>query len=127
MTYSSQPVQIPFLAGNYPTEEDRNKKGGYPIVIKKEPSIQHLQNVVTNYKDNVAPEQYQRPLSWSPFEKKSFLESLFMDRVEGVIVLVNIIKALHRMGFTSSISFWAREYCLYTVPYPVRQPYINSI
>lgn len=97
MTYSSQPVQIPFLAGNYPTEEDRNTKGGYPIVIKKEPSIQHLQNVVTNYVDNVAPEQYQRPLSWSGPEKKAFLESLFMDRTEGVIVLVNILKALHRM------------------------------
>ncbi len=97
MTYSSQPAQIPFLAGNYPTEEDRNTKGGYPIVIKKEPSIQHLVNVVANYVDNVAPEQYQRPLSWSKDEKKAFLESLFMDRVEGVIVLVNIIKALHRM------------------------------
>ena len=84
MTYSSRPVQIPFPAGNYPTEEDRNTKGGYPIVIKKEPSIQHLQNVVTNYVDNVAPEQYQRPLSWSKDEKKAFLESLFMDRVEGV-------------------------------------------
>ena len=93
MTYSSQPVRIPFLAGNYPTEEDRNRKGGYPIVIKKEPSIQHLQNVVTNYVDNVAPEQYQRPLSWSKEEMKAFLESLFMDRTEGVIVLVNIIKA----------------------------------
>ena len=97
MTYSSQPAQIPFLAGNYPTEEDRNTKGGYPIVIKKEPSIQHLLNVVTNYVDNVAPEQYQRPLSWSKDEKKAFLESLFMDRVEGVIVLVNIEKAEHRM------------------------------
>ena len=97
MTYSSRPVQIPFPAGNYPTEEDRNTKGGYPIVIKKEPSIQHLQNVVTNYVDNVAPEQYQRPLSWSKEEMKAFLESLFMDRTEGVIVLVNIIKALHRM------------------------------
>ena len=97
MTYSGQPVQIPFLAGNYPTEEDRNTKGGYPIVIKKAPSIQHLQNVVTNYVDNVAPEQYQRPLSWSSNEKKAFLESLFMDRTEGVIVLVNILKALHRM------------------------------
>ena len=59
MTFSS-PTVIPFLAGNYPVESD-NRPGGQPIVIKKEPSIQLLSNVIVNYEDNIAPENFQRP------------------------------------------------------------------
>ena len=53
MTYSSP--RIPFLAGNYPTEEDRKNKGGLPIVVKRTPSIEPLRNVVENYKEFIAP------------------------------------------------------------------------
>ena len=49
MTYSSP--RIPFLAGNYPTDEDRRSQGGQPIVVKRTPSIEPLRNVVVNYKD----------------------------------------------------------------------------
>ena len=95
MTFSS-PTVIPFLAGNYPVESD-NRPGGQPIVIKKEPSIQLLSNVIVNYEDNIAPENFQRPESWSKEDRRKFFISLLMDRIEGVIVLVDIEQALHRV------------------------------
>ena len=52
MTYTSP--RIPFLAGNYPTDEDRKSQGGQPIVVKRTPSIEPLKNVVVNYKDFIA-------------------------------------------------------------------------
>ena len=58
MTCSSYTIgfepMIPFLVGNYPTDEDRRSKGGQPIVVKKTPAIEALKNVVENYKDNIA-------------------------------------------------------------------------
>ena len=87
--------QIPFLPGNYPENDER--LGGQPIVIKKTPSLQLLTNVCRNYEHNTAPENFQRPESWTKEEQKKFLISLLMDRVEGVIVIVDIQRALHRL------------------------------
>ena len=95
MTYSSP--RIPFLAGNYPTEEDRKNKGGLPIVVKRTPSIEPLRNVVENYKDFIAPPEFQRPESWTPKERIAFFNSLLMDRIEGVLVVVNIDEALYNL------------------------------
>ena len=95
MTYSSP--RIPFLAGNYPTEEDRKNKGGLPIVVKRTPSIEPLRNVVENYKDFIAPPEFQRPESWTSKERTAFFNSLLMDRIEGVLVVVNIDEALYNL------------------------------
>ena len=95
MTYSSP--SIPFLAGNYPTEEDRKNKGGLPIVVKRTPSIEPLRNVVENYKDFIAPPEFQRPESWTSKERTAFFNSLLMDRIEGVLVVVNIDEALYNL------------------------------
>ena len=95
MTYSSP--RIPFLAGDYPTEEDRKNKGGLPIVVKRTPSIEPLRNVVENYKDFIAPPEFQRPESWTPKERIAFFNSLLMDRIEGVLVVVNIDEALYNL------------------------------
>ena len=95
MTYSSP--RIPFLAGDYPTEEDRKNKGGLPIVVKRTPSIEPLRNVVENYKEFIAPPEFQRPESWTSKERTAFFNSLLMDRIEGVLVVVNIDEALYNL------------------------------
>ena len=92
MTYSSP--TIPFLAENYPTDEDRKRKGGQPIVVKRTPSIEPLRNVVDNYKELVAPPEFQRPESWVAKDRFHFFNSLLMDRIEGALVIVNIKDAL---------------------------------
>jgi hypothetical protein len=101
MTCSSYTIgfepMIPFLVGNYPTDEDRRSKGGQPIVVKKTPAIEALKNVVENYKDNIAPPEFQRPESWTLKEKIAFFNSLLMDRVEGVLVLVCLEDALYSL------------------------------
>ena len=85
---------IPFLEGNYPVGDHQ---GGQPIVVKKEPKNLELGMVVTKYELNTAPENFQRPESWSKDNRKAFFISLCMDRIEGVIVLVDVESALHRV------------------------------
>ena len=85
---------IPFLEGNYPVGD---QLGGQPIVVKKEPKNLELGMVVTKYELNTAPENFQRPESWSKDNRKAFFISLCMDRIEGVIVLVDVESALHRV------------------------------
>lgn len=85
---------IPFLEGNYPVGDHQ---GGQPIVVKREPKNLELGMVVTKYQLNTAPENFQRPESWSKDHRKAFFRSLCMDRIEGVIVLVDVESALHRV------------------------------
>ena len=92
MTYYSRP-SIPFLAENYSTEDREDQ----PIVVKRTPSIEPLKNVVSNYKELVAPPEFQRPESWTPKDKIAFFNSLLMDRVEGALVIVNIEEALYNL------------------------------
>tara|TARA_Y100000356_G_scaffold114273_1_gene102752 strand:- start:3 stop:1175 length:1173 start_codon:yes stop_codon:yes gene_type:complete len=56
-----------------------------------------LQQVVVKYALNVAPENFQRPESWSKEDQKAFFISLCMDRVEGVIVIVDVENALYKL------------------------------
>ena len=72
-------------------------RGGEPIVVKKTPNIMGLQQVVVKYALNVAPENFQRPESWSKEDQKAFFISLCMDRVEGVIVIVDVENALYKL------------------------------
>lgn len=67
------------------------------IVVKKDPQTQTCKNVLANYLNSVAPPQFQRPESWSPADKKAFWKSLLMNRIEGVIVLVDITRAIYRL------------------------------
>ena len=92
MTYYSRPT-IPFLAENYSTEDREDQ----PIVVKRTPSIEPLKNVVSNYKELIAPPEFQRPESWTPKDKIAFFRSLLMDRIEGALVVVNIKDALHNL------------------------------
>ena len=84
---------IPFLAENYSTEDGEDQ----PIVVKREPSIESLKNVVSNYKELIAPPEFQRPESWVAKDKIAFFKSLLMDRIEGALVVVNIDEALYNL------------------------------
>ena len=87
--------QIPFNGdGNFPIAD---QLGGQPIVVKKDPKVLDLGQVVTKYALNTAPENFQRPESWTKDNHKAFLRSLLMDRIEGVIVIVDVDSALHRV------------------------------
>ena len=69
MTYS-RPT-IPFLSENYSRDgEDK------PIVVKRTPSIEKLSNVVSNYKELIAPPEFQRPESWVAKDRFHFFNSL---------------------------------------------------
>ena len=85
---------IPFLDDNYPVGDNM---GGHPIVIKRDPKVLGLGQVVSTYHLNTAPENFQRPESWTNKDKKSFFKSLLMDRIEGVIVIVDVDTALYRV------------------------------
>lgn len=95
-SYELPKTPIPFLDGNQPFNSD-STHGGEPIVVKKTPNIMGLQQVVVKYALNVAPENFQRPESWSKEDQKKFFISLCMDRVEGVIVIVDVENALYKL------------------------------
>ena len=95
-SYELPKSPIPFLDGHQPLNLDP-AHGGEPIVVKKTPSIMGLHQVVVKYALNVAPENFQRPESWSKDDQKAFFISLCMDRVEGVIVIVDVENALYKL------------------------------
>ena len=95
-SYELPKSPIPFLDGHQPLNLDP-AHGGEPIVVKKTPSIMGLHQVVVKYALNVAPENFQRPESWSKDDQKKFFISLCMDRVEGVIVIVDVENALYKL------------------------------
>ena len=95
-SYELPKSPIPFLDGHQPLNLDP-AHGGEPIVVKKTPSIMELHQVVVKYALNVAPENFQRPESWSKDDQKKFFISLCMDRVEGVIVIVDVENALYKL------------------------------
>ena len=95
-SYELPKSPIPFLDGHQPLNLD-HAHGGEPIVVKKTPNIMGLQQVVVKYALNVAPENFQRPESWSKDDQKKFFISLCMDRVEGVIVIVDVENALYKL------------------------------
>ena len=95
-SYELPKSPIPFLDGHQPLNLD-HAHGGEPIVVKKTPNIMGLQQVVVKYELNVAPENFQRPESWSKDDQKAFFISLCMDRVEGVIVIVDVENALYKL------------------------------
>ena len=92
------PGSAVFLDLPFPIEPDEfDYEDARIIVIKKDPLVSPLKNIVVNLEKSVAPTQFQRPESWTPKEKKKFWLSLLMNRIEGVIVVVDIQAALHRV------------------------------
>tara|TARA_B100000427_G_C15501756_1_gene592323 strand:+ start:424 stop:1770 length:1347 start_codon:yes stop_codon:yes gene_type:complete len=80
------------------------------ISLKRTPRVKELQDTVRKYGGNngltikacrnngtIAPREFQRPESWKAKDKKLFFLSLLMDRVEGVLVIVDVETALHKI------------------------------
>ena len=80
------------------------------VSLKRTPKVKELLDTVRKYggnngltikatttKGTIAPREFQRPESWKPKEKKAFFISILMDRVEGVLVLVDVETALRKI------------------------------
>lgn len=71
------------------------KKVSNIILRKKDPRNSTLQDLFNCFHLNFeAPEDFQRPLSWGKEQKEKFFISALMNRIEGTIVVVNVVKAL---------------------------------
>ena len=71
------------------------KKVSNIILRKKDPKNVDLQALYNSfYNNSIAPEEFQRPLSWGPEQKEKYFWSILMNRIEGTIVVVNVPKAL---------------------------------
>ena len=71
------------------------KKVSNIILRKKDPRNQTLQELFNSFNNQfIAPDEFQRPLSWGPEQKEKYFWSILMNRIEGTIVVVNIRKAL---------------------------------
>ena len=71
------------------------KKVSNLILRKKDPRNIDLQALFNSFYNNfIAPEDFQRPLSWGSEQKEKYFWSILMNRIEGTIVVVNVPKAL---------------------------------
>jgi len=82
--------RVPFLAGAS-TEHDAL----WPI--KEDPKVMELQHTAEKYESSFAPEEFQRPESWSNKEKVAYFESILMNRLEGSFVFVDVDSALRQI------------------------------
>jgi hypothetical protein len=57
---------------------------------KKDPLPMTIWDLYNNYKGAYAPEEFQRPESWSAKERKAYFLSVLMNRIEGTFVFVDV-------------------------------------
>ncbi len=65
--------------------------------IKGDPQVYPLDYTVRRYKNSHAPEEFQRPESWGKEERKSYFQSILMNRIGGDFVLVDIQLAIDKL------------------------------
>ena len=65
--------------------------------IKHEPKVRSLKDTVVNYQHSFAPEEFQRPEAWGKDDRKSYFQSLLMNRLEGNFVVVDIELAIAKL------------------------------
>lgn len=70
-----------------------------PIIfpIKNDPLTTTIKDLLNNYKGAYAPEQFQRPESWSASERSKYFSSVLLNRLEGSFVFVDLELALNRL------------------------------
>ena len=64
---------------------------------KKDPLPMTIWDLYNNYKGAYAPEEFQRPESWSAKERKAYFLSVLMNRIEGTFVFVDVEIACSRV------------------------------
>lgn len=67
----------------------------YPV--KKNPQAVELDYFMRKIDRTVAPSEVQRPIAWGPKDRKSYFESILMNRLEGGFVVVNMQLAVQAM------------------------------
>ena len=74
---------------------------------KKDPLPMTIWDLYNNFKGAYAPEEFQRPESWSAKERKAYFLSVLMNRIEGTFVFVDVEIARARVEFIdpTDISF----------------------
>ena len=65
--------------------------------IKNDPLPMTIGDLYNNYKGAYAPEEFQRPESWSNKERKAYFLSVLMNRIEGTFVFVDVEIAADRV------------------------------
>ena len=65
---------------------------------KNDPLPMTIWDLYNNYKGSYAPEEFQRPESWSSKERKAYFLSVLMNRIEGTFVFVDVEIAADRVG-----------------------------
>lgn len=65
--------------------------------IKSDPLTTTIKDLFNNYKGAYAPEQFQRPESWSASERAKYFVSVLLNRLEGSFVFVDLELALNRL------------------------------
>ena len=64
---------------------------------KNDPLPMTIWDLYNNYKSAYAPEEFQRPESWSAKERKAYFDSVLMNRIEGTFVFVDVEVARARV------------------------------
>ena len=65
---------------------------------KNDPLPMTIWDLYNNYKGSYAPEEFQRPESWSNKERKAYFLSVLMNRIEGTFVFVDVEIAADRVS-----------------------------
>ena len=66
---------------------------------KNDPLPMTIWDLYNNYKGSYAPEEFQRPESWSSKERKAYFLSVLMNRIEGTFVFVDVEIARDRVEY----------------------------
>ena len=66
--------------------------------VKDDPLPMIIGDLYSNYKGSYAPEEFQRPESWSAKERFNYFNSILMNRTEGSFVFVDLELACHNVG-----------------------------
>ena len=89
---------------------------------KNDPLPMTIWDLYNNYKGAYAPEEFQRPESWSNKERKAYFLSVLMNRIEGTFVFVDVEIAADRVGSIdpTDISFtYFNNLLMMNIPFPL--------
>ncbi len=64
---------------------------------KNDPLPMTIWDLYSNYQGSYAPEEFQRPESWTSRERKAYFFSVLMNRIEGTFVFVDVEIAKERV------------------------------
>ena len=65
--------------------------------VKHDPKVRSLKDTVINYQYSYAPEEFQRPESWAKNDRKSYFQSILMNRLEGSFVFADLQLAIKKL------------------------------